>query len=554
MRSGIASLTVLSLLLASCGGGGSSGGGGGGPVTVTPTPTPTPTPTASCGLSARQSFAKAVIDEWYLFPSDVATNVNPANFADVQTYIDALVAPARALNKDRYFTYVTSIAEEDAFFTNGSSAGFGVSSNRVCEIPGLDCAKIIAVGHTAAISAASCSGPDGISGALPDVVRNQLGRPGFRPLAVLSGNRNFPGRVHPDLENGFLASPPLVIAFALAGTVNIDITREPVGIDAEGLPVMLHEIWPTGAEIDDAVASGWNVADFDAAYHEAATRPLWVDLDAPRGPRFPWAPTSTYLRRPPFAREHGLPHAEGYARPLIVLGDDVTTDHISPANQIRLDSAAGRHIVAEGGDPADLNVFASRRGNFEVMIRGAFTNRLAVNRLIPADAPAGYTRHEPSGDIMPLIEAAERYARTKTPLVLVAGERYGMGSSRDWAAKAVALLGVRAVIASSIERIHRTNLIGMGILPLLLPESVHPDSLNIRAEDLFDLGLGPDRLTPRCEVPLTILRPDREPLHLTLRAAIETSLEVTLLKSGGLIPHVLGELLGNPETAVAGVA
>lgn len=399
-----------------------------------------------------------------------------------------------------------------------------------------------------------CTTCIGNSGALPDVVRNQLGRPGFRPLAVLSGNRNFPGRVHPDLENGFLASPPLVIAFALAGTVNIDITREPVGIDAEGLPVMLHEIWPTGAEIDDAVASGWNVADFDAAYHEAATRPLWVDLDAPRGPRFPWAPTSTYLRRPPFAREHGLPHAEGYARPLIVLGDDVTTDHISPANQIRLDSAAGRHIVAEGGDPADLNVFASRRGNFEVMIRGAFTNRLVVNRLIPADAPAGYTRHEPSGDIVPLIEAAERYARTKTPLVLVAGERYGMGSSRDWAAKAVALLGVRAVIASSIERIHRTNLIGMGILPLLLPESVHPDSLNIRAEDLFDLGLGPDRLTPRCEVPLTILRPDREPLHLALRAAIETSLEVTLLKSGGLIPHVLGELLGNPETAVAGVA
>ncbi|MGE7471008.1 aconitate hydratase AcnA [Bosea sp. NPDC003192] len=399
-----------------------------------------------------------------------------------------------------------------------------------------------------------CTTCIGNSGALPDVVRRELGRPGFRPVAVLSGNRNFPGRVHPDLENGFLASPPLVIAFALAGTVDIDIISEPIGIGADGQPVMLQEIWPTGAEIDDAVASGWDVADFDAAYHEAETRPLWVELEAPSGPRFPWDTASTYLRRPPFVREQGLPSAQGHARPLIVLGDDVTTDHISPANQIHSDSAAGRHIVAQGGNPADLNVFASRRGNFEVMIRGAFTNRLAVNQLLPADAPAGFTRHEPSGEIVPLTEAAERHARDRTPLVLVAGERYGMGSSRDWAAKAVALLGVRAVIAASIERIHRTNLIGMGILPLLLPDGVHPDALGIRSTDLFEIDLSPDRLTPRCEVPLTIRRADGEPVRLLLRAAIETSLEITLLRSGGLIPHVLGGLLHSSAPVAMGVA
>ncbi|MBN9451246.1 MAG: aconitate hydratase AcnA [Bosea sp.] len=390
-----------------------------------------------------------------------------------------------------------------------------------------------------------CTTCIGNSGALLDIVRNELGRKGFRPVAVLSGNRNFPGRVHPDLENGFLASPPLVIAFALAGTVDIDITREPMGFDAAGRPVMLGEIWPTGAEIDAAVTTGWDVADFDAAYREAAARPLWVDLDAPSGSRFPWDPASTYLRKPPFVRPRGLPPAEGHARPLLVLGDDVTTDHISPANQIRPDSAAGRYIIAQGGDPADLNVFASRRGNFEVMIRGAFTNRMAVNRLLPADAPAGLTRHEPSGEIVPLTEAAERYAREQTPLVLVAGERYGMGSSRDWAAKAVALLGVRAVIAASIERIHRTNLIGMGILPLLLPEGVHPDTLAIGSADLFAIDLRPDRLVPRCAVQLTIIRPSGETVPITLRAAIETSLEITLLKSGGLIPHVLAGLLSS---------
>jgi aconitate hydratase len=401
-----------------------------------------------------------------------------------------------------------------------------------------------------AIVGYGCTTCIGNSGALLPEVANELGRPGFRPVAVLSGNRNFPGRVHPDIENGFLASPPLVIAFALAGTVDLDITRDAIGVGADGSPVRLEDLWPRGEEIDAACAKGWDVADFDAAYREAATRKVWLALDAPRASRFPWDPQSTYLRRPPFVQAAARPAAVGLARSLLVFGDDLTTDHISPANQINAQSAAGRYIIEHGGDPNNLNVYASRRGNFEVMVRGAFTNRLAVNQLVP-EAAAGMTRHEPSGEIVPLTVASVRYAEEGTPLVVVAGERYGMGSSRDWAAKAVALLGVRAVIACSIERIHRSNLIGMGVLPLLLPEGVHPSQLAITSRHCFELDLSLRRLSPRCTVDLTVHHADGSAKQLTLRAAIETSLEVKLLEAGGLIPHVLSALLGSPDISAA---
>lgn len=398
-----------------------------------------------------------------------------------------------------------------------------------------------------------CTTCIGNSGALLPDVQRALGRTGFRPVAALSGNRNFPGRVHPDLEYGFLMSPPLVVAFALAGTVDIDITRDMIGTGPDGVSVRLAQLWPSGAEIDEALALGTDSRDYDAAYGEAAARPLWLDLEAPSGPRFPWDAGSTYLRRPPFVRAAGLPRPLGPARPLLVLGDDITTDHISPANQIRGQSQAGQYIIAEGGDPEDLNVFASRRGNFEVMVRGAFTNRLALNQLLPG-SPAGLTRHMPTGEIMPLSDAATRYAREAIPLVIVAGERYGMGSSRDWAAKAVALLGVRAVLAVSMERIHRSNLIGMGILPLLLPLGVDPAHLRISAGDRFELDWDFGRLSPRCAVSVAILREQGEPEMLQLTAAIETSLEIELLKAGGIIPHVLSRLVGAPETPKRGAA
>jgi aconitate hydratase len=398
-----------------------------------------------------------------------------------------------------------------------------------------------------------CTTCIGNSGALLSAVQQALGRDGFRPVAVLSGNRNFPGRVHPDLEYGFLASPPLVVAFALAGTVSIDIMADPIGTKPDGSPIYLSDIWPSGAEIDEALARGADIRDYDIAYDEAAARPMWLDLQAPAGPRFPWDERSTYLRRPPFVRAAGLPTPSGPARPLLVLGDDITTDHISPANQIRSDSPAGRYIVAAGGDIRDLNVFASRRGNFEVMVRGAFTNRLVVNQLLPT-SPAGLTRHMPSGEIVSLDEAAARYGQDGVPLVIVAGERYGMGSSRDWAAKAVALLGVRAIIAASIERIHRTNLIGMDVLPLLLPAGVGPADLAISAGDQFDLDWDFGKLAPRCEVTVSILREAGGTETLSLMAAIDTSLEVELLKAGGIIPHVLRSLLDQPDDRLAASA
>jgi len=386
-----------------------------------------------------------------------------------------------------------------------------------------------------------CTTCIGNSGALTPEMAATIGNSDRRPVAVLSGNRNFPGRVHPDLDHAFLASPALVIAFALAGTVNIDITRDPLG-HAGGRAVTLADLWPAEHEIDAALAAAFDPEDVARAYTEAAGNPLWADLDAPADARFPWDAASTYLRRPPFVRAGQPLPLTALARPLLVLGDDITTDHISPANQIRPDSETGRYLIARGENPDDLNVHAARRGNFESMLRGAFTNRLARNHLVP-DQPAGMTRHGPSGEIVPLTEAARRYAAEAVPLVIVAGERYGMGSSRDWAAKAVALLGVRAVLASSFERIHRTNLIGMGVLPLLLPEGVPPAALALSADDGFDLSPVMEQLAPRALATLTLHRADGRRQPLAMRMAIETSLEVELLRSGGLIPHVLNRCI-----------
>jgi aconitate hydratase len=392
-----------------------------------------------------------------------------------------------------------------------------------------------------AIVGYGCTTCIGNSGALTPAMADAVGR-GLRAVAVLSGNRNFPGRVHPDLEHGFLASPPMVVAFALAGHVALDILKEPIATGAGGQPVHLTDLWPTGAEIDASLAAAMDAADFETAYTEAAANPLWCDLDAPKARRFPWDAASTYLRRPPFATASAPVAPDKPARALLVLGDDITTDHISPANQIRAESEAGRWLIGQGDPPQDLNVFAARRGNFEAMIRGAFTNRLAVNRLTPGE-PAGVTRHMPSSEIVTLPEASRRYAAEGVPLVIAAGERYGMGSSRDWAAKAVALLGVRAVIAKSIERIHRTNLIGMGVLPLLLPCEVTVDSLAITSEDVMEMDFDFSTLTPRASRTIIIRRPDGDSRKVSLTAAIETSLEVDLLRAGGMIPKVLRDII-----------
>ncbi len=379
-----------------------------------------------------------------------------------------------------------------------------------------------------------CTTCIGNSGPLPQAAIDAQAE-GRLQVAVLSGNRNFPGRVHPQLEAGFLASPPLVIAFALAGDVERDILRDPI---ADG--VYLADIWPTGAEIDDALSSAMDRSDFAQAYHAAEESAVWADLDAPDTPLFPWDAQSTYIRRPPFAafaQDHDS-HAI-VATPLLVVGDDITTDHISPASQIPAKGETGAYLIERGENPRDLNVFSSRRGNWEAMLRGLFTNRTVVN-LLGADIPPGSTVM-PNGVVLPLWRAAKLYRESGTPVVIVAGERYGMGSSRDWAAKGAALLGARGVLAASFERIHRSNLIGMGVLPLRML-SATPETLALTVHDKIDIDLDPGRLSPRGKVAVTIRRPSGEALSVDCIAAIETSLEVETLKSGGLMPLIMRRL------------
>jgi aconitate hydratase len=359
------------------------------------------------------------------------------------------------------------------------------------------------------------------------------------PVAVLSGNRNFPGRVHPQIEAGFLASPPLVVAYALAGDVNRDITSDPLGRAADGRTIHLRDLWPTGAEIDDALAASVSPGDFSEAYEQAEENEIWQRLDAPSGPLFPWNEVSTYIRRPPFASALAGPRLGSYvAHPLLVLGDDVTTDHISPAGQVLLGSEAAEYLVAHGEDPKDLNVFAARRGNWEVMLRGLFTNK-SVHNLLGPGLPAGTTVYAGMGSVMPLRLAAERYESEGASVVVVAGERYGAGSSRDWAAKGLWLLGVRAVLALSFERIHRSNLIGMGILPIILPAAWSPSRLKLAVGDMFQIDASASQLSPAAVLSVSLRRRSGEISSCTATAAIETALEVSLLTDGGILPHIL---------------
>jgi aconitate hydratase len=394
-----------------------------------------------------------------------------------------------------------------------------------------------------------CTTCIGNSGPLPAVIDQAMAERGILPVAVLSGNRNFPGRVHPQLEAGFLASPPLVVAFALAGDVNRNILADPIARTASGGDIRLADLWPTGDEIDAALAMAIDAGDYDTSYDEAEASETWRVLDAPRTPLFPWNENSTYIRRPPFAGfGKGTLLGTYAAHPLLVLGDDITTDHISPAGAVPPRSEAAEYLVERGENPRDLNVFASRRGNWEAMVRGLFTNKSVRNLLDPQTAP-GFTIHVGSGEHLPLFRAAERYTGEGSSVVVVAGERYGMGSSRDWAAKGVALLGVRAVLASSFERIHRSNLIGMGILPLRLPEERHPNDLHLRPGDQILIDADPAQISPRCAVPVTIRRASGECETFYAIAAIETGLEVEILRGGGIIPFILRRVVNAEATS-----
>jgi len=391
-----------------------------------------------------------------------------------------------------------------------------------------------------------CTTCIGNSGPLTQPITDAIADGSALPVAILSGNRNFAGRVHPDLSLGFIMSPPLVVAFALAGNAETDLSRDPVQTAADGTPVYLKDLWPTRAEIDALVALGTAPADYRETFRVATANPLWHALPSPDTPRYPWNPASTALRRPPFASaDQGSQLGSYTAWPLLVLGDDITTDHISPASAIPKDSFIADFLVTRGEDRDDLNVFASRRGNWEVMMRAAFYNKTLANLLHPA-APVGHTLHVPSNEVQPIFEVAERYRAAGDPVVLVAGERYGTGSSRDWAAKGQRLLGIRAVIAPSFERIHRSNLIGMGILPVRLPRGIGPHTIDIKPGDKIHVEAPAQAIAPRCHIAVRIVRADGAIDEIDATAAVETQLEVELLRRGGVIPLILHRTLSQP--------
>lgn len=392
-----------------------------------------------------------------------------------------------------------------------------------------------------------CTTCIGNSGPLPPTIETALAE-GKAVAAVLSGNRNFPGRVHPKLDLGFLASPPLVIAFAIKGVVSGDILTDPLAHLPDGTAVTLSDLWPTEADIEAAMRLGFRADDVPAAFSKAAVNDMWQAIDCPSTPRFPWDPDSRDLRRPKFASlNEKCRLGRFHAAPLMVLGDDMTTDHISPAGWIDAASEAGQWLIARGGDPQDLNVYASYRGNWEVMLRGLFTNRLARNHL-GADLPPASTLLE-DGRVMPVYKAADQLEMRRQSVVLFAGERYGMGSSRDWAAKGVALLGVRAVIARSFERIHRTNLIGMGVLPVEIMDDFIPETAGITPADRFEINVVPEQLEPNMHFTVHQTRPDGMRTPIACRAAVETAQEVDLLRKGGVLSAILQKTLGQRLSA-----
>jgi aconitate hydratase len=384
-----------------------------------------------------------------------------------------------------------------------------------------------------------CSTCIGNPGPLTEPIRLAQERGEVKALAIVSGNRNFPGRVHPDIELSYIMSPLLVVAFAIAGDARRNLRDEPLQTGADGNPVHLADIWPSASAIDETLRLSQAPADYAADFARASANPLWHGIEAPDAARFPWDEASTALRRPPFASlQEGSQLGSYRAYPLLVLGDDITTDHISPASAIPPDSLVADFLVERGDDRRDLNVFASRRGNWEVMLRAAFHNKNLRNLLAPG-APVAHTLHIPTGETLPLWEVSARYKAAGQSVVIVAGERYGMGSSRDWAAKGQRLLGVRAVLAVGFERIHRSNLIGMGILPVRMTHGVSPTGLNIQPGDEIEVVADAATLSPRCDIEVRLRRRDGSSTSIPAKAAVETQLEVELLQKGGVIPAIL---------------
>ncbi len=392
-----------------------------------------------------------------------------------------------------------------------------------------------------------CTTCIGNSGPLPHDVATAVTDRNLVVASVLSGNRNFEGRVQPLVRANYLASPPLVVAYALAGWMTVDLATEPLGIDRDGNPVYLEDIWPSAADVQSALATAVRTDQFTSKYAAVFDGDArWRGLPAPAGERFEWASDSTYVRRPPFfeslAAKPSPPGDVAGARVLALLGDSVTTDHISPAGSIPADGPAGRYLTSLGVDPKDFNSFGSRRGNHEVMMRGTFGNIRLRNRLAPG-TEGGWTRHLPDGEEMAIYDAAMRYREKGTPLVVLAGKEYGCGSSRDWAAKGTMLLGVRAVVAESFERIHRSNLVFMGVLPLVFAEGQSATRLGLTGEETYDLtGIAGDALAPRSTIRVRATRTDGTTVEFDATARIDTPEELRYYHHGGILPYVLRRL------------
>ncbi|MBW3590467.1 MAG: aconitate hydratase AcnA [Actinobacteria bacterium] len=391
-----------------------------------------------------------------------------------------------------------------------------------------------------------CTTCIGNSGPLPDKIADKVETEGLAVAAVLSGNRNFEGRIHSQVKASYLASPPLCVAYALAGTVDIDLSKDPLGRDPDGKPVYLHDLWPAPEQLQELISSAVSAQQFETQYSSIFEGDKkWKSMPAPTGDVYDWDPESTYIKEPPFfvdlSEQAPAPTDIADSRVLALLGDSITTDHISPAGAIHLNSPAGKYLREMGVQARDFNSFGSRRGNHEVMLRGTFGNMRLRNLLAP-DTEGPHTVHLPDRTPMTIYDAAQAYREQGVPLVVVAGKEYGSGSSRDWAAKGTALLGIRAVVAQSFERIHRSNLVGMGVLPLQLDEGTSAKTLGLDGTETFTIT-GLDTLEPLQRVNLTARRAWAGTFEFPATVRIDASAELDYYANGGILQMVLRQLL-----------
>ena len=391
-----------------------------------------------------------------------------------------------------------------------------------------------------------CTTCIGNSGPLPNDVSAEVDARGLVVASVLSGNRNFEGRVQQQVRANYLASPPLVVAYALAGTMTLDLTTEPLGTGRDGKPVFLRDIWPSERELQETMLAAVRADQFKTQYADVFRGDArWQGIKVPTGNRFTWEPDSTYVRNPPFLESVTMTPAPlvdlAGARALAVLGDSITTDHISPAGSIKKDGPAGKYLMEHGVEPKDFNSYGARRGNHEVMMRGTFANTRLRNQLAPG-TEGGWTQYQPGGDVMTIFDAAMKYKDAGVPLVVLAGKEYGSGSSRDWAAKGTALLGVKAVIAKSFERIHRSNLLNMGVLPLQFVGGANAGSLGLTGRERFEIGGIATGLKPAAVLTVKAVG-DGAPITFQALLRIDTPEELVAFSHGGILPYVLRQLV-----------